>query len=139
MSTATSSYSSAALTWILKYGLGFLCFYKKGTIFASSFIGKNALENPKQIRQICLLIIGLASCIEMTTFWFPSNFLIIAGFANCLKAIAFSSLGASAASLNEHFSYRNNLAEVTSRYICHYTIGTTLGLIKRIYLFYFNQ
>lgn len=118
---------SAALSWLLKDGLG-----QFGGILFASLIHVRFDQDPKKWRWISSLSLELSNSLEMLTLFFPQFFIVFASIANIGKNISFLAAGASRAAIHKSFAQEENLADVTaktgSQNIFSSMIGTSLGI-----------
>lgn len=75
--TSTATIAAAALTWVMKDGLG-----QVGCIMFAGRYGANFDEDIKKWRFMSILALNLAIYIEITTLMYPEHFLILASLAN---------------------------------------------------------
>jgi len=114
--------TSAALTWVLKDGIGFLV-----SAASSKKIGEWLCEDIKKWR--CAAICGLfgAHLLDLVTLVYPAHFFLLASSANAIKAICYIALSGSSAAINQHFAPKNNLADIAAKCSVQGTLGTALG------------
>eukprot|EP01060_Flectonema_neradi_P037963 TRINITY_DN781_c1_g1_i1.p1 TRINITY_DN781_c1_g1~~TRINITY_DN781_c1_g1_i1.p1 ORF type:complete len:428 (+),score=55.24 TRINITY_DN781_c1_g1_i1:79-1362(+) len=119
---------AAALSWVLKDGLGQL-----GGVLFASFVNKNFDADPKRHRFLAGLTLDLAAALETLTLFFPKFFLPLAAAANCGKNVSFLAASASRASIHNTLASSGNLADITAKAGSQTTvaaaIGTTFGAL----------
>eukprot|EP00826_Nyctotherus_ovalis_P022444 TRINITY_DN173_c0_g4_i1.p1 TRINITY_DN173_c0_g4~~TRINITY_DN173_c0_g4_i1.p1 ORF type:complete len:450 (-),score=90.69 TRINITY_DN173_c0_g4_i1:122-1471(-) len=124
MSTGMAFVSSAALTWVLKDGIG----YFAGVALAKRF-GEWLSEDIKKWRLLGLAFFGVGYLLELLTFPFPTHFLLLAGIANSVKSVCYMALSGSCTYINFHFAAANNIADVAGKCSTQGMLGTTLGYV----------
>ena len=85
-------------------------------MFASIY-GANFDEDIKKWRFMSILALNLAIYTEIATLSFPQHFLILASVANAGKCIFFLLATASRGSVNMRFAKRNNMGDISGKYI----------------------
>lgn len=124
---AGSMPAAAAISWVLKDGLGCL-----GMMLVAGAFGKFFDTETKRIRWAadCIHVAGVA--LELATPLFPAYFLPLASLANSAKGIAGLTTGATKAAINQGFALRDNLGDITakghSQGIVAYLMGMGIGI-----------
>eukprot|EP00518_Triparma_eleuthera_P007173 CAMPEP_0182480080 /NCGR_PEP_ID=MMETSP1319-20130603/35230_1 /TAXON_ID=172717 /ORGANISM="Bolidomonas pacifica, Strain RCC208" /LENGTH=192 /DNA_ID=CAMNT_0024681547 /DNA_START=173 /DNA_END=748 /DNA_ORIENTATION=- len=104
--------ASAALTWIIKDGLGQLT----GIIATSLLSKRRTLDtSPKTTRFLSSLVLDCAFYMELCAPLYPALFLPIACASNCLKNVSWLASSASRAGIHANLCLGNNLADVTAK------------------------
>lgn len=124
MSMGAAFVGSAALTWVLKDGIG----YFAGVAFAKKF-GEWLSEDIKKWRFLGLAFFGVGYLLELLTFASPAHFLLLAGIANSVKSVCYLALSGSCTYLNFHFAAANNIGDVAGKCSTQGMLGTILGYL----------
>ncbi len=114
--------ASAALTWVLKDGIGLFV-----GVSSARKIGEWLSIDIKKWRLIAFWSLGLAYTMDLVTLQFPALFLILAGASNSIKSMSYIAAAGSNAYINQHFALKNNLADIAGKCSAQNTLGTALG------------
>lgn len=113
---------AAALSWILKDGLG-----QFGGVLFASFINNRFDTDPKKWRFLSTCLLDLSYVLEISTIFYPSQFLLFASIANIWKNISFLASSASRAAIHKSFAIHENLADVTVKTGSQTTFASVIG------------
>jgi hypothetical protein len=75
--------TSAAISWVLKDGLGYI-----GKVFYGSIAGNQFDVDPKSWRLVADAVEDAGGVLEIVTPLFPGHFLLLASVANAMKGVA---------------------------------------------------
>ncbi|EGG21132.1 DUF647 family protein [Cavenderia fasciculata] len=129
---STSLPFAAAISWVLKDGLGASAL----VLFASKY--STSLDyNLKSFKFRGDILHNVGVMLEMLTPFVPGYFLPLASVSNLSKGLAGLIYGATRASLNRSFSLQENLGDITAKYqsqsmasyLTGMGLGTTIGLL----------
>ena len=128
---------SAALNWVLKDGLGCV-----GMMLSASRLGGTVDLDPKRTKFLSDIGFHLGVALEMLLFFSPQQrhpvlWIVVASVANCLKAMAGLVGGACRTSMNNTFSLRQNLGDITAKSQSQSTLGYLFGMLGGIPLSYY--
>ena len=119
---------AAALSWVLKDGLGQL-----GGVVSAALISTRFDAEPKRWRLLSAVALDAATALEVACLAAPALFLPLATAANVGKNVAWLSASASRAGIHQALATHGNLADVTakagSQSIAASTAGTLLGAL----------
>eukprot|EP01118_Nematostelium_gracile_P005576 TRINITY_DN1771_c0_g1_i2.p1 TRINITY_DN1771_c0_g1~~TRINITY_DN1771_c0_g1_i2.p1 ORF type:complete len:351 (+),score=62.75 TRINITY_DN1771_c0_g1_i2:395-1447(+) len=119
--------AAAAISWVLKDGLGSL-----GMMFLASRLGTRFDSDTKRNKWRADVLHNCGVGLELCTPLVPSLFLPFASMANLLKGLAGITNGATRASFNKHFAQGENLGDLTAKAqtqgITAYLVGMTGGI-----------
>ncbi|KAJ9560461.1 hypothetical protein OSB04_005621 [Centaurea solstitialis] len=130
---ARSLPSAAALSWVLKDGLGRLsrCVYTAS--LASAFD-----TNLKRVRFSTSVVFSLSIGLELMTPAFPQYFLFLASIANIAKQISLACYLATGTAVHRSFAVADNLGEVSAKAqiqtVCFDNLGLMLAATLNIML-----
>lgn len=130
---ARSLPSAAALSWVLKDGLGRLsrCIYTAS--LASAFD-----TNLKRVRFSTSVVFSLSIGLELMTPAFPQYFLFLASIANIAKQISLACYLATGTAVHRSFAVADNLGEVSAKAqiqtVCFDNLGLMLAATLNIML-----
>eukprot|EP01135_Chromosphaera_perkinsii_P010010 Nk52_evm45s1992 gene=Nk52_evmTU45s1992 len=111
---------AAALNWIIKDGLGQL-----GGVLYASLVNSKFDSDPKFHRFYAIVVMQLATFVEICTPMFPGLFLPLAALSNIGKNIAWLAGSATRAQMHLSFARVDNLGDITAK-ITSQTIASTL-------------
>ncbi|KAL6753727.1 vitamin B6 photo-protection and homoeostasis-domain-containing protein [Haematococcus lacustris] len=118
--------TAGALNWVLKDGLG-----QMGTLVFGKTIAHNFDIHSKSWYFLSMILLQLATLVEIITIMAPQWFLLLGSAANCLKGLAWMANGSTRSVFNLAFARDNNIADITakgtSQYICASMFGTVAG------------
>ena len=101
---------AAAISWVLKDGLGAL-----GMMLVASKFGTRFDTDTKKTKWRADILHNVGVGLELITPLAPYYFLFLASFANVCKGLAGITSGATRAHLNKHFSKNENLGDITAK------------------------
>ena len=122
--TQVNQLMSAALTWVLKDGLGQF----GGIIFAGKYAHLFD-EGMKRWRFFAFIIYGVSVFVEILTIKLPNLFLLLATLSNMGKNVSFLTASASGAAIHQHFTKGSNLGDITGKCCSQSIFGTLSGII----------
>lgn len=61
------------------------------------------------------LFLNLAIILEVSTLWFPSQFLLLASVANCAKGMCWLFSASAKANANMRFAISKNIGDIASK------------------------
>lgn len=114
---------SAALTWVIKDGLG-----QVGGIIFSSVVSTRFDRHPKLWRMVSALAMDAATALELVAPILPGLFVPLAGLANVGKNISCLSASASRAAIHTAFARSNNIADITAKSGSQTMVASTGGM-----------
>eukprot|EP01104_Vermistella_antarctica_P016922 TRINITY_DN5885_c0_g1_i1.p1 TRINITY_DN5885_c0_g1~~TRINITY_DN5885_c0_g1_i1.p1 ORF type:complete len:565 (+),score=57.59 TRINITY_DN5885_c0_g1_i1:152-1846(+) len=118
---------AAAISWVLKDGLGCIGQMIVANRFASRFD-----DDTKRTKWFAALLNNFGVAMEISTPMFPGYFVVVASLANTAKAIAGLIGGATKATINQNMALATNLGDVTakahSQAVASYLGGMSVGI-----------
>ncbi|KAJ9516767.1 hypothetical protein QJQ45_027173 [Haematococcus lacustris] len=102
--------TAGALNWVLKDGLG-----QMGTLVFGKTIAHNFDIHSKSWYFLSMILLQLATLVEIITIMAPQWFLLLGSAANCLKGLAWMANGSTRSVFNLAFARDNNIADITAK------------------------
>lgn len=122
--SSDASSSAAALSWVLRDGIGMLA----TLLFAYEYA--DAFEvNTKEWRLFADVCNNIGLTLDMMVSIFPSYFAMLTGLSACSKACCGLIAGATKARISAHFAVAGHLADVTAKESTQETAVTLVGLV----------
>eukprot|EP00871_Galdieria_phlegrea_P002477 jgi/Galph1/322/GphlegSOOS_G5121.1 len=120
--------TSAAISWVLKDGLGYI-----GKVIYGSIAGNQFDVDPKSWRIVADAVEDAGGVLEIITPLFPGQFLLLASIANAMKGVAAMTGTATRHSIYKSLALRENQGDIAtkgeSQGVTCKMIGLGLGIL----------
>ncbi|GJQ08305.1 hypothetical protein GpartN1_g96.t1 [Galdieria partita] len=120
--------TSAAISWVLKDGLGYI-----GKVFYGSIAGNQFDVDPKSWRLAADAVEDAGGVLEIVTPLFPSHFLLLASVANAMKGVAAMTGTATRHAIYKSLALRENQGDIAtkgeSQGVTCKMVGLGLGIV----------
>ncbi|KAL2480458.1 Protein root UVB sensitive 5 [Abeliophyllum distichum] len=127
-SGTTAAASAAAISWVLKDGIGAI-----GRLFIGGRFGDLFDDDPRQWRLYADFVGSAGSIFDLTTQLYPAYFLPLASLGNLAKAVGRGLRDPSFRVIQNHFAISGNLGEVSAKEevweVAAELIGLSLGIL----------
>jgi len=102
--------TSAAISWVLKDGLGYI-----GKVFYGSIAGNQFDVDPKSWRLVADAVEDAGGVLEIVTPLFPGHFLLLASVANAMKGVAAMTGTATRHAIYKSLALRENQGDIATK------------------------